>query len=896
MRIRDLLIVAAALCCFATVVQSQIRLTEDMLKTFEFRNLGAFRVGAWVSSIAVPENPGEKGKYTFFVAGRHGGVWKTDNNGTTFRQVFDSSGVNSTGCVQIAPSNPEIVWVGTGESYNARSSHPGKGIFKSTDGGESFKNMGLGDSHHIARVVIHPESPDIVYVAVMGHLFSPNQERGVFKTIDGGKTWKKVLFLSDRTGVIDLTMSPTDPEILYAAAYEKYRYGWHLEAGGRESGILKTTNGGETWQKITQGLPDGIIGRIGLSLCRSTPNIIYALFENLNPKDSIKELKTTRMSDVNRDNYYDQLKGGEVYRSDDGGTRWGRVSDPKFNLSSKAAYSFNQIFADPVDPNLLYVLSAGLHISSDGGKTWSGFGDKRDKPLFTNVFGDFRTFWIDPHDSRHIFLGSDGGLYVSYDGGKSAEHLYNIPIEEIYSVGTDLLTPYNIYCGLQDHEAWRGPSNSWAGKITLEDWAVVGVSDGMYCAPDNETNRWFYTTGQFGQHTRVDLWNGERSEIAPKRAEGQPPYRYTWSTPLILSPHNSSILYTGAEVLLRSLDRGNHWEEISPDLTTNDASKKNGRGHIQYCTITTIAESPRKAGILWVGTDDGRVHVSKNHGGEWSECTAGLSQAGAPQNFWVTRVFASTHDSATAYVTRSGFVFDDFRPAVYRTSDFGRTWQNISSNLPQSPVNAVWEDADNQNLLFLGTDAGAFASINAGMSWTRFPTLPPVPVKDLLVHPRERDLVIGTYGRGLFVTNISPLTKITPPLLDEEAVLFPVKSKPFMNHSEQSWWGNRELMGSKHLSTPNEPDGFEIYYYLKDGSRKPVRFEILNAKDSVLASFEGRAEKGLHKEIWSFEKMKVGNYLIRMTAGGEEYEQPAIILERLRWPVGNQEVHRSGSN
>jgi photosystem II stability/assembly factor-like uncharacterized protein len=879
-----------AFCLFHSALLAQTTLTEDLLSTFTFRNLGAYRAGVWVSSIAVPANPGEKHKNTFFVAPRNGGVWKTDNNGTTFKPVFDTYGVNAIGCLQIAPSNSDIVWVGTGDAYNSRSSYAGNGIYKSTDGGESFTNMGLRDSHHLAKILVHPQNPDIVYAASMGHLFSANAARGVFKTIDGGKTWKQVLFVNDNTGVIDLVMNPKKPDMLFAATYEKYRYGWHFEAGGIQSAVYRSTDGGMKWSKLKNGLPEGTIGRIGLTLCLSKPDVVYALVENLNPKDSIKELKTEGMMNTARDTYYDQLKGGEMYRSNDDGNTWKKVSDPKFNLSSKAAYSFNQVAVDPIDPELLYVLSATMHISRDGGKTWTGFERGEEDRYFTHVFGDYRTIWIDPKDSRHVMIGSDGGLYVSYDKGKTAEHLYNIPAQEVYSVGVDGLNPYNIYCGLQDHEAWRGPSNSWAGQITLEDWAVVGISDGMYCQPDMVTNRWFYTTGQFGTHQRVNLWTGQRVSIAPTRPKEQSPYRFTWTTPIILSPHDESTIYTAGEVLLKSEDRGNHWTEISPDLTTNDPKKKNGRGHIQYCTITTISESPIKPDVLWVGTDDGKVHVSRNGGEEWTDCTEALTNAGAPSHFWVTRVFASNKDVNTAYVTKSGFVFDDFHPVIMETTDGGKSWKDIQSNLPNESVNVIWEDRENPSLLFVGTDGGAYASIDGGEHWARFKSLPPLPVKDLVVQPRENDLVLGTYGRGCYVTHIGPLKSLTNVLLNDDVVLFPVKSKPQMNFSEQRWWGNRELMGNKHLSTPNEFNGFEVFFFLKT-AHQSVKMEFRDSADSV-KSVVCESGAGLHKKAWAFGRTEPGEFEIKLIVDDKDYETKASILPRLLWPVGNQEVHR----
>ncbi len=883
----------------AISTKGQEKLNSDILKTFEFRNLGAYRAGAWISAIAVPENPTEKNKYTYFVSARNGGVWKTINNGTTFYPIFEKYGVNTIGAIAIAPSNSDIVWVGTGDAYNSRSSYAGNGIYKSTDGGETFTNMGLGDSHHISKIIINPTNPDIIYVAVMGHLFTPNEQRGVFKTSDGGKTWKKVLYIDNNTGVIELVISYQNPEVLYAAAYEKDRYPWHFEAGGKNSAIYKTSNGGNSWEKLSNGLPKGVLGRIGLSTYRKNSDIVFALVENLNPKDSTKKLDTQDMMNTARDNYYDQLKGGELYKSVDGGKSWQKTNSEKQNLSSKAAYSFNLIYCNPTNENNLWVLSAGMHISFDGGKSFTGFeGDTTN--FLGNMFGDHRTLWVDPLDGNHIRFGSDGGLYETFDGGKTTRHLYHIPIEELYTVSFDYLTPYNVYIGLQDHDVWRGPSNGWSGEIGPEDWTVVGSGDGMYCQVDKETGKWIYSTGQFGQHMLLNAWNGQKSDIMPVAPKGQPKYRYTWTTPLQLSPHNSSIIYTGAQMMLRSINQGKDWEEISPDLTTNDSIKQNGRGHIKYCTITTHAESPIKSGVIWAGTDDGRVHFTLNNGKDWIECTKALANAGCPVDFWTSRVFASNFDLGTAYVTKSGYTKDDFRPFVFKTTDYGKTWKNISNNLPNQPINVIWEDKDNKNLLFVGNDGGLYVSIDGGLEWIQFKQLPSVPVKDIVVHPRENDLIVATYGRGLYITNITSLKQFNNELFVNEACLFEIKSKPLMNFSRAAWLGNRRLMGDSHLFTPNEPNAFEIWYYInrnqpQKGKQKgkPIesKIEIWGPADSLLKTFDVK-EVGIGKLNWYFRKQTVGKYTFKLFANGKVYTKTTEIIEPLKWPVGNFDMQK----
>lgn len=762
MKTKFFLFCVALLGVFAQSTLAQQKLTSSMLNEFKFRNLGAYRAGAWVSAIAVPENPGEKYRYTFFVAGRNGGVWKTINNGTTFYPVFEKYGVTTIGAITVAPSNPDVVWVGTGESYNARSSFAGNGIYKSVDGGETFTNMGLKDSHHIAKIIVDPKNADIVYVAVMGHLYSSNAERGIFKSTDGGKSWEKVLFIDDKTGVIDIVMDPSSSDILFASAYEKTRLPWHFEAGGKNSAVYKTKDSGKSWLKMNNGLPGGELGRIGLTISRSNPKIVYAVVENLNPKDPSKALKTEGMMDASRDNYYDQLKGGEVYRSDNGGGSWRIMNDEKFNVSSKAAYSFNQIFCHPQNPDNLWVISDAM----------------------------------------------------------------------IYAVGYDFLTPYNVYLGLQDHDVWRGPSDSWAGEVGPDDWTVVGSGDGMYCRVDKETGRWVYSTGQFGQQLRLDAWKGTATQIMPRAPEDKPAYRYTWTTPLILSPHNSTIIYTAAQMMLRSVNQGKTWEEFSPDLTTNDPVKQNGRGHIKYCTITTFNESPLKPGILWAGTDDGKVQCTYDNGASWTDCTPALTAAGSPVGFWTTRVVASANDLSAAYVSISGYTQDDFRSLLFKTTDKGKSWKKIARNLPDQTINVIAEDTDNKNLLFAGTDRGLYVTVNGGMEWIKFEQIPAVPVKDIVIHPRENDLIVATFGRGLYITNILPLKALNDSVFKIDAVLFPVKSKPLKNYSDASRLGNLRLSGNTHPYTTNEPNAFEIYYYINQDQYKPPKNSTLTDLNS----------------------------------------------------------------
>jgi len=860
-------------------------INPDKLNVLEYRNLGPHRTGAWISAIARPLTADPFYKYTYYVAGRYGGVWKTINNGTTFFPVFDSVGVSSIGAVAISSSHPNHVWVGTGEAYNARSTHAGKGVYKSLNGGKTWLDMGLNDSHHISTVIIHPTNPDIVWVASMGHLFTPNEERGVFKTTDGGKTWTKTLFIDQNTGVIDLIINPQNSEILYAASYEKYRFPWHFEAGGKKSAIYKSIDGGEQWGKLEIDLPKGKLGRIGLALCYNQPDIVYAVIENLNPKPGVIVNENIAMTHM-RDPYFDQLTGGELYRSDNNGLNWRKMNSDSCNISAKAAYSFNKIMVNPDNPEQIFVSSDGLLYSKDGGRTWPncewGTGD-----LFKNMFGDYRTFWVNPVDGRHMMFGSDGGLYETFDGGLTVNHKYNIPLGEVYMVETDDAEPYNIYIGLQDHEAWKGPSNAWSGRVGPEDWNIVGMWDGMYTKVDPNDNRWAYSSTQFGGHIRIDQVNGERINIQPISKDDKTPYRFPWTPPIEISPHHSNIIYTGGQMLLRSKDQGNNWEEISPDLTTNDAVKIAGKGHMMYCTITTISESPKQEGVIWVGTDDGKVQLTKDDGINWEDMTDVISEAGGMKDYWVSRVIASKYDPAKAYVCKSGFRNDDFTPLVFKTTDFGKTWIKITDGISLAPVNVIAEDPQNPNLLFLGNDLGVFISFNEGKKWQAFKNnMPTVPVKDLKIQTRENDLIVGTYGRGVFITDISLLQQLSKEKMAEKAVLFAIESKPQYNYSEQAWWGNYELSGDSHVFTDNEPCGMLIYYYFKDEIMEGASLKIYDTNGAFVQELPLDKSKGIHKTIWSDDNTLTGEYSVKLSVGDQILEQIGKIKPSPKWSVG----------
>jgi len=875
-RISLLVLVAVLLVAAALPSGQEPRFNQAFFQRLTWRNLGPYRTGAWTTAIAVPESPLTSHLYTFYVGTRNGGVWKTTNNGTTFEPVFDAQPSLSIGAIDVAPSDENTVWVGTGESYQARSSYSGDGVYKSTDAGKTWTNMGLRESHHVARIVIHPKNPNVVYVAAMGHLYSTNPERGLFMTEDGGKTWKKSLFVDDKTGVIDLVMSRKDPKVLFAATYELTRKPWDLDIGGPGSGIWKTTDGGRNWTKLGGGLPAGRLGRVGIDLYQANPNILYAIIENANlRKPTDQEAKR----DADRPKPGEFVIGNEVYRTDDGGRMWKKTHDDTISIGSKAAYSFNILRVDPGDPNHVAVISDAMPNSSDGGKTWQGTSWPP-KGMFVKAFGDFRALWWDQQNPNRILVGSDGGFYISYDRGKTTDHYMNLPVGEFYAIDADMADPYNVYGGMQDHESWKGPSNSWSGKVNVADWITVGTGDGMYNRVDPTDSRWLYNTSQFGDHKRVDQTQRTMTDIMPRRARDQPTLRWNWNTPLTLSPHNSQILYTGAQVLLRSLNRGDTWQEISPDLTTDDATKTFGRGNIQFCTITTMSESPLAAGVIWIGTDDGKVQITRTNGTNWADVTAAIEKAGGPRDAWVSRVFASSHQPGTAYVSKNAYRQDDFKPYLFGTTDYGATWTSLGRGLPDQPINVVWQDRQNPRLLFVGNDKGVWVSIDEGTRWVRMQgNMPNVPVHDLLVHPRDHDLIVGTYGRAMYITDVSVLQQLDEKALAEDIHLFDIEPRsPF----QASGWGNYDFYGDRHITTPNEPNAITISYYLRDAQERKVSVTIADLSHQLLQTIAGTSLQGLNTVPWDLKDsagkaQPRGDYLVTVEIDGRTFAKTAKI-------------------
>jgi photosystem II stability/assembly factor-like uncharacterized protein len=813
--------------------------TQAIVDAIRFREIGPTAQGGRYVELAVVEtNP-----RVFYAATATGGLWKTENHGISFVPVFDNQPDYAIGAVALAQSRPDVVYVGTGEANNSRSSYGGNGVYKSTDGGKSWTKIGLEKAGRVGRIVLHPKNPDIVYVAASGHLYSQNPERGIYRSMDGGKTWSKTLdhkVDGREIGAIDIQMDPANPNVLYAATYDKVRRPWTFGEGGPGSAIFKSTDGGAKWTQLTNGLPTGLLGRIGIAIARNDPKTVYAVIENANAappsgrggataKPQTPEERRKRMAE----GFGDDSIGDELYRSDDAGATWRKVSPPEALPTPPAAapagqaagrggdapqgggrggrggwtggnppYYYGQIRVDPMNKEHVYLLSVGVSHTTDGGKTWSspfGFG------------GDNHALWINPADNNHIILGHDHGMGVSFDAGRNWLSPDNKPLAQFYAIGYDMERPYNVYGGIQDNGSVRGPSSmKGGGSIPFEAWYRVGGGDGFYNVVDPTDSRWLYNESQFGAIQRMDQKTGQSRGIRYSREQGKEQLRWNWSSPILISPHNPEVIYHAANVLLRSTNRGDTWTEISPDLTKNLPDRRNGSGNIQYATITTIDESPIVGGVIWAGTDDGNVQVTRDGGKTWTNVADKIT--GHP-GYWVSRVAASHHDAGTAYVTVTGYRHDDPKPFVWKTTDYGATWASIAGNLPNEAINVIREDRRNPNLLFLGTDFGVYASLDGGKSWNRMKNgITTNAVHDMHIHPRDQELIVGTHGRGIYIADISGLQALTSTTLAADAHLAPIVA------TVQQVAGMRPVAASLNYNGQSRLPGMHINYYLKSAA------------------------------------------------------------------------------
>jgi photosystem II stability/assembly factor-like uncharacterized protein len=817
-----------------------------LLDAFVARPIGPANMGGRIVDVAIVESDPK----IMYIATASGGLWKTSDGGDTFTPIFDHETSVSIGSVAVSQSHPDVVWVGTGEN-NARNSVAwGDGIYRSTDGGKTWQNMGLKDSHSIGRVIIHPKNPDIVYVAVLGHLWGANKERGLFKTVDGGKTWQVSNFLDESTGFIDLAMDPEEPDILYATAYcvrrDAFAGGNPAVQYGPRAGLYKTADGGKNWEKMTNGLPNQVYGRCGIDIYRKDPKVVYAVVQT----DKTPATVAGQAANGNTGPEF-----GGIFRSDDKGKTWRHVN----SLCPRPFY-YGQIRIDPSNDNRLYVLGVSFHVSSDAGKTF-GTAAK-------GVHSDHHALWINPKNSDQLVLGNDGGLYFSKNKGQSFEAIRRMAIGQFYGISVDMRTPYHVYGGLQDNGSWGGPSATYTeGGIRLSDWFRIGGADGFYTACDPSDADTVYCESQYGKPSRVNLKNlaaggkgkGGGKSIAVK-GQGN---RWNWSSPLILSPHDPKTVLYGGNFLFKSTDRGDNWKQISPDLTYGPPGKSASTGH----TLSTLSESPKKAGVIWAGSDDGRVHVTRDGGDKWVDVSGKVP--GVPKDRWISRVEASHHAEGTCYLAITRYRNDDRKPYVFKTTDFGETWTNITSDLPHSgSVHVIRESSRNKDLLFVGTEFGLFTSLDGGGRWHALKGgLPTVAVHDLVIHPRDRDLVIGTHGRSIYVMDIGPLEELTAAVLDKQAHVFEVHPAIAFK------WQKPAAEEKKSYIAPNPPYGAVIHYYLKSAPAKAVSVVILDATGRQMASLEGASRAGLHKVVWNLradsekETVRPGEYMVVLLVG-----------------------------
>ena len=810
----------------------------------EFRNVGPARQNGRILHVLV----NERQPSTFYLAPATGGLWKTVNNGTTFESVLAGKSAVPIGHAALAPSNPDVIWVGTGDAASGRIPLRGFGVWKSLDAGKTWAHMGLTETRHIGRIAIHPRNPDIVYVAAVGYHFSNGPDRGLYRTADGGRTWTKVLFKGDHAGVVDVVIHPKKPSTVFAVTYDKQRIPWNFDEGGPDTAIYKSTDDGKTWRRLASGLPAGKLGRSGLVIYPKDPAIMYAVIDNMNPRPAPPDKPAPAAQPAGARPQGPRPIGGEVYRSENGGETWAKTNAEGESIGGGKWYGW--IYVDPNNDKTVYVPNVNFYRSLDGGKTW---GVKGPENLARSFHVDYHGFWVDPRDSKHLILASDGGLAVSWDFGETWDVFDHLPLAQYYAIGADMEEPYNVYGGLQDNGSVKIPSNGPRGAVTRDEWTMVGGGDGMYNVVDPEDSRWLYNASQLGAIQRVDQRAGTSRSIRPPARRSGAPYRFHWTAPIHLSPHNTRTVYLGAQVLLRSVNRGDSWQEISPDLTTNDPGKL--KGNIEFCTLTTVSESPVTPGVIWAGTDDGKVQVTRDSGATWKDATAKIAAAGGPADHYVTRVFASPHKDGTAFVTKTGWHRDDYAPFVFRTEDSGETWTSIGAGLPEGTVYAFAQDRKNADLLFVGTEMGVFATLDGGKTWSPFGTgLPPYAlVHDLLIHPRENDLVVATHSRGLFIADISALQEASPAVLAKDVHLFAVEPK--IQWPRRTMGGT--IGGDRQFAGPNEPAGLVVNYWLRREVTDKAAVSILNAADETVAVLEGKGAAGLNSVLWDFRRTGV---------------------------------------
>jgi photosystem II stability/assembly factor-like uncharacterized protein len=814
----------------------------EILNALKMRAIGPAIMGGRTVDFAVLES----NTAVIYAAVGPSGVYKSENNGVTWEPVFHRENTVAAGAVAVSQSHPDIVWVGTGEGTSRNSVGIGDGVYKSEDGGKTWKNMGLEKTQHIAQILIHPTDPDIVYIGALGHLWGPNEERGVFKTTDGGKNWEKVLYVNPTTGISDMAMDPSNPHILYAGAWDHLRKPYHFRSGGPGSALYKTTDAGETWQKIHNGLPAGEYGRWGIDVCRIKPDVVYVLVES---------------------------KNSGVFRSDDKGETWKRMSDwQTYDRVNFRPFYYSKITVDPNNDLVVYVYSGRSYVSRDGGKTF--------EQISGDTHPDHHMMWVNPHNSLHLIDGNDGGIDISYDGAKTWYSVKSNAWSEIYQIGYDFRDPYYVYVGLQDNGSWGAPINSLDPMGIMNfHWYAIGGGDGFYIQVDPQDYTTVYRNAHMGGISLFDVETGDSQDIKPVAPLDEPPYRFNWNAPILLSPHNNEVVYFGGNFLFKTTDRGRSWEKVSPDLSSNDPKKQKDSGGITpdntgaeiHCTVYTIAESPLKEGLIWIGTDDGLVQLTQDGGKTWTNVTANIK--GLPPESWVTRIEASHFAEGTAYATFDRHRTNDNAPYLFKTKDYGKTWQSLHAGLPKvGYLHVVREDLVNPNLLYTGSEFGLFLSFDGGTSWTAYKNdFPTIAVRDIQIHPREMDLLVGTHGRGLWVLDdITPIQDLTSEVLASDFTLFKIRDSVLYSYK-----GNSMYSGPHPFQGPNPPMGAMITYYLKEkpGAGDSISLSIKDKKGQTVTALRADKNKGLNRVVWSLLKAsqtgeEAGRSRFRRFAGG----------------------------
>lgn len=819
----SLLLSAALAALFAlpavAAAQAPIR-TQDMA-SLRPRSIGPAVTGGRVHDIeAIPTDPS-----TLYVAAASGGLWKSTNRAQTWVNVFDTMAVSTFGDVALAPSNPEIIYAGTGEQNNRQSTSYGNGVYRSDDGGASWRHLGLEKTRHIGKVEVHPTNPDIAYVAALGNLWAPSSDRGVYRTRDGGRSWDKVLYIDEFTGAVDMVMDPSDPNVLYAATYQRLRRSWGFNGGGPGSGIYKTTDGGQNWVELTGGIPVGDKGRIGLAIAKSNPKVLNALIEHA-----------------------DREQQG-TYRTTDGGMTWERVNA----LDGRPMY-YSEIFIDPTDENTVYELATQSYVSHDGGRNFTQIAVA---PTYdVGVHADHHALWIDPNDPEHLYLGGDAGLNESYDQGVSFRKLNNFPIAQFYAAAVDMRDPYWVYGGLQDNHSFMGPSETrrWAG-IVNDDWMQTGFGDGMYWQADPRDPRYTYGSSNGGSYFRYDAFTGDMLDISPEPAPGEEAYRFDWTSPSLLSQHDPDVFIVAGNRVFISRDRGETWEHTE-DLSRQvdrdtiplmgvlgrDITISPNDGTSSYGEATTLSESPLDPAVLWVGFDDGNVQVTRDGGKTWTEVSRNVPEI--EDGTYVSRVEASARGLGVAYATFDAHRRGDFRPYVFRTDDFGATWTPLHEGLPElGSVNVILEHPDNPDVLFVGTESALLASTDAGASWARMPNLPTTAYDDLLVHPREKDLVLVTHGRGIWILDD------TRPLAEWGQAMGAAHLYSIAPGTLKVYRKDTSYRAQAEFAGENPADGVYVTYTLGAGSGDAA-LRITDPRGNVIRELQVPSSSGTHRVNW----------------------------------------------